>query len=240
MAELKTIGSGSSGNAYILQCKNETLLIELGMPWSDILKALNYQIGNVVGCIISHCHQDHANKDTIHKVIQYGIPVYSCEEVAKICKGVNTIKKGRKTKIGGFKIQPVLLFHNVMNFGYVIEHEEIGKAVFCTDTNRIPYRFKNANHLWVESNYSNDIMIDHLCDNVWSQSASENHMEINDTIDVLKENYNASLQTIILLHLSNGNSNADEFVKKVKNELGFNNVYVADKHLIVPLCKDEF
>lgn len=55
MAELKTIGSGSSGNAYILQCNNETLLIELGMSWSEILKGLNYKINDVAGCIVSHC-----------------------------------------------------------------------------------------------------------------------------------------------------------------------------------------
>ena len=54
MAELRVIGSGSSGNSYILKCKNETLLIELGMPWSDILKGLNYKIDDVAGCIVSH------------------------------------------------------------------------------------------------------------------------------------------------------------------------------------------
>lgn len=54
MAELKTIGSGSSGNAYILQCEHETLLIELGMPWKDILKGLNYKIDDVAGCLVSH------------------------------------------------------------------------------------------------------------------------------------------------------------------------------------------
>ena len=55
MDELRVIGSGSSGNAYILQCNNETLLIELGMAWKNILKGLNYKIDDVAGCIVSHC-----------------------------------------------------------------------------------------------------------------------------------------------------------------------------------------
>ena len=150
------------------------------------------------------------------------------------------MKKGRKTSIGGFKIQPILLFHNCMNFGYVIEHEEIGKLVFCTDTCRIPYRFKNVNHFMVEANYSYDLLIDHMCDNVYSQSASENHMEINDTIEMLKENYSSSLQNVVLIHLSNGNSDANEFVKKTKEELGFNNIFVAEKNFVLPLQKEEF
>lgn len=240
MALLKVVGSGSSGNSYIVECDNEILLIELGMPWRDILKSLNYDIKNVTASIVSHQHLDHANKDTIKKAIQYSIPVYSCLEVAETYKGVKELKKGKKVDIGGFKIQPVPLFHNAMNYGFIVEHKEFGKAIFCTDTNKIPYRFKGVNHFFVEANYSNDIMVDHLCDNVWSKSASENHMEINDTIEFLKNSYSKDTQNIVLLHLSDGNSNADEFVKKVKNELGFNDVFIADKNLVVSLCKEEF
>ena len=185
-------------------------------------------------------HSDHANKDTIRKVVQYGIPIYSNEETRVVDKRIISMKKGRKTSIGGFKIQPILLFHNCMNFGYVVEHEEIGKLVFCTDTCRIPYRFKNVNHFMVEANYSYDLLIDHMCDNVYSQSASENHMEINDTIEMLKENYSSSLQNVVLIHLSNGNSDANEFVKKTKEELGFNNIFVAEKNFVLPLQKEEF
>lgn len=240
MAKLKVIGSGSSGNSYIIQCNNETLLIELGMPWKDILKGLGYDISNVVGAVISHTHQDHANKDTIRKVIQYGIPIHSCDDVSSMYKDVNELKKGRKIAIGGFKIQAIPLFHNATCFGFIIEHDEIGKAIFCTDTCRIPYRFKDANHLWIEANYDYCLMIDHMCDNIYSQSASENHMEINDTIDVVKENYNNALQTVVLLHLSNGNSNSNDFVKRVKEAIGFNNVWVADKGLKIELNKEDF
>lgn len=240
MAELLCFGSGSSGNSYAIKCESETLLIELGLPWKDIISGLNFDITNVVGSLISHVHSDHANKETIRKALQYGIPVYSNEETRNIDKRIKNIKKGAKTQVGGFEIQPIPLFHNCMNFGFVIEHEEMGKLVFCTDTCRIPYRFKNVQHFMVESNYSYDLLIDHMVDDVYSQSASENHMEINDTIAFLKENYNENLQTIVLLHLSNGNSNASEFVKKTKEELSFNNVFIAEKNFVLPLCKEEF
>lgn len=55
MATLKTISSGSIGNCYILECNDESLIIELGVSWSDILKGLNYNIGKVVGTLCSHC-----------------------------------------------------------------------------------------------------------------------------------------------------------------------------------------
>ncbi len=153
---------------------------------------------------------------------------------------MKVLKKGLKTQIGGFKVQRVDLHHDVDCIGFLIEHDEIGRMVFCTDCRAIPYRFKNVNHFIVESNYSSDLMIDHMCENIYSKSASENHMEIGDTIEFLKRNYSASCNTIVLIHLSQGNADPKKFARMVKEELGFSNVHVARKGLEVELLKEEF
>ena len=54
MAELKVISSGSFGNSYIIKCEKETLLLELGLPYREIIKNLNYKINDVAGCLVSH------------------------------------------------------------------------------------------------------------------------------------------------------------------------------------------
>ena len=53
---LKVISSGSIGNCYLLECSNESLILELGVTWKDILKALNFEEGlrKVRGCLTSH------------------------------------------------------------------------------------------------------------------------------------------------------------------------------------------
>lgn len=57
MATLKVVGSGSQqGNTYLLGTKDETLILDLGCRWSDVLKSLNYEIDKVVGVIVSHSH----------------------------------------------------------------------------------------------------------------------------------------------------------------------------------------
>lgn len=185
-------------------------------------------------------HSDHANKDTIKKMIRYGIPVYSCEEVAHDNKCVIIAKKKEKILIGGFKIQPIPLYHSCECYGYVIEHEEIGKLVFCTDTYQIPYRFKDVNHFVVEANHSTDKMIDNMCINEQYASAYDNHMNIDDTIEFLKANQHDDLVNVVLIHLSDGNSDEKEFIQRTKKELCLNNVFVANKGLIVELCKEEF
>lgn len=57
MPTLKVVGSGSQqGNTYLLETKDETLILDLGCKWSDILERLNYKIEKVVGVVISHAH----------------------------------------------------------------------------------------------------------------------------------------------------------------------------------------
>jgi phosphoribosyl 1,2-cyclic phosphodiesterase len=72
------------------------------------------------------------------------------------------------------------------------------------------------------------------------RSRHEQHLELNQTIEVLKQNYSSDLQTIMLLHLSNGNSNAQQFKERVQQELGFQEVYVAEEGLTLELQKEEF
>ena len=73
--KLKVIGTGSSGNAYILGNEDEALLIECGVKINDIKKALNFDYSKVVGCIISHEHQDHCK--SANDVMRLGIDVYT-------------------------------------------------------------------------------------------------------------------------------------------------------------------
>lgn len=59
--KLKCIATGSSGNCYTLTADNgETLILDAGIGIRDIKKGLNWNIRNVVGCIVSHAHSDHS------------------------------------------------------------------------------------------------------------------------------------------------------------------------------------
>lgn len=140
----------------------------------------------------------------------------------------------------GFTIQPIPLKHSVENYGFLIEHPECGRVIFATDCESFPYNIKNVNHILLEANYSEDKIIDNLCDNEVLRSQYENHLSIDDCIDALKRNYSPSLQTIMLLHLSSQNSDSEGFKKQVQESLGFSNVVVADKGMEIPLNIEEF
>lgn len=129
--------------------------------------------------------------------------------------------------------------HNCENYSYVISHSEFGKLVFCTDAVGFPYKVKGINHLLIEANNSEDLIIDNLCRNKEIRSRNEHHMEINRTIEAIKRNMNPELKTLMLIHLSDTQSNENLFQKMVFEEVGMRSI-IADKNVILELNKEDF
>ena len=72
---LKCIATSSDGNSFVLTNDDgKHLLIEAGLPVPQIKKGLNYDIENLQGLIVSHCHNDHAL--SVEKIRQMGVPVF--------------------------------------------------------------------------------------------------------------------------------------------------------------------
>lgn len=238
MATLKVVGSGSQqGNTYLLETKDETLILDLGCKWNDVLKSLNYEIDKVVGALCSHHHSDHSK--SIPNALKYGLNVFSNQDVADKFKGVKALQAKKKYKIGNFFVMPLEVEHNVPNFAYIIEHEEIGKLVFCTDAVRFSYKIKGLNHLLLEANYSNDIVIDHIMNGYEIRSQNQYHMELEDTIECIKNNMSSELNNVVLVHLSETQSDEQMFIEKVHAEFGVK-PYVATKGVNITLNKFEF
>ena len=231
-AELKILGSGSTGNGYILTVDGKSIIIELGMPWLTYIS--NVDLSNVVACLVSHRHKDHYNDKVAKRFCKAGIPIYTNLDVeansnipAKFSK-IEGIKVGKAYMLGGgFVVQPMNLNHSVPNYGYLIRHEKLGKLVFATDTSAFPYRFKGVNHWLIECNYDPDIIIDDkLADNA-TRSNYNDHLSKQQCFDALKDNFCIETKSITLIHLSNENSNADEFKEELQTLLKFDNVNVA-------------
>ena len=54
---LGTIATGSTGNSYYIKSDNgEILLLDAGIPIADIKRGINFEVGSVVGCVVTHRH----------------------------------------------------------------------------------------------------------------------------------------------------------------------------------------
>lgn len=243
MVQLKVISTGSKGNSYALCFGNEILLIELGIKFKDILKSIDFKFKNIVGCVVSHTHKDHSlgTKEALER----GLKVYSNKNMKEEYKNISLI--ANKTQIGSFLVTPIKLFHDVECFGYLIENDSMGRLVFATDTDSIPYRFKNINHFMIESNYSesilkenakNDKLNDFLCDRI-----RNSHLSLEKACDFLNANKDNPIRNIILIHPSDLNSDIKLFKEKIKETiktLNYDNINVADNGEIYEVNKNVF
>ena len=180
---------------------------------------------------------DHAKY--IPKALERHISVYSCQDVAEHYPGVKVLNTGCKYQISSFLVQPIKVAHSVENYAYVIDNDNIGRVLFITDCVRFPYKVKGVNHLLVEGNYSDEIVLDHLCDNQAIRSQNQYHMELENTIECIKNNMSSELNTLTICHLSESQSNEHMFADRIYDETGIM-PKIASKGLIVELNKEEF
>lgn len=183
-------------------------------------------------------HKDHSL--SIPNAIKNGLSVYSCSEVQSAHPQVKVLKNGLKTQIGGFSVQPLPLEHSCECIGFIISHKECGKILFATDCSKFLYRIKGCNHILIESNWSEDVVLDNVINDDTPAAHYENHLELKDAISAIRENYSGDLMNVVLLHLSANNSDEKFFVDNVKSEIGFSNVYIAKKRLEIELSTCEF
>jgi phosphoribosyl 1,2-cyclic phosphodiesterase len=245
--ELITIGTGSKGNAYILGNGDEALLIECGVNIKDIKKALNFDLSKVVGCVVTHEHQDHCK--SIEDVMKLGINIYASPGTLHSCGLISQTRarpfKSKQTvQIGNFKILAFDVKHDAAEpLGFLIEHPDCGKVLFLTDTYYCEYTFKGLNNIIIEANYSKEI-IDRK---FGADSGKEflrnrilkSHFSLANCKDMLSANDLTQVNNIVLIHLSDSNSDEKQFQKEV-SELTGKNVTVASNGMKINFNKTPF
>lgn len=228
MMKLKCIATGSRGNCYLLQADNgETLILDCGIPIKEIKKGLNWNIRNVVGCIVSHTHSDHSK--SVEDLEAIGIQILApC--LGDSCKPI---------KMGGFTVKPFDLTTIDGNwthtnadgtpcpiFGFLIDHKEMGRMLYITDCELVKWKFKGINHILLGVNYDKDLIDNE--DSAKVNHVYRGHMSIDTACDFVKANNSKDLQNVIMCHLSKNNADKDLFIEKMKNAVLNVNVDVAE------------
>jgi len=244
--KLICLGSSSSGNCYLLKGKTETLIIEAGVNLKEIKHGL--QLGEVVGCLLTHEHGDHSK--SVKGLMKLGVKVYSSLGTLKALKlgilGRKAVKMQENIKyiIGQFKVTPYQVEHDCKQpFMYIIEHAECGKVLFITDAVYVPYVFNDLNNIIIEANYS-DLIVDRNIESgrlplLVRNRLLNSHMSLETCKQFLMANDLTNVQNIVLIHLSDGNSNAKQFKREIK-ELTGKNIFIASKGLKIDFNKEPF
>lgn len=233
--DILVIASSSRGNAYRISDGQTSLLLECGVPIKKIQEALKFKLNEISGCLITHEHMDHAKvaKDLIKKAVDVYCSrgTYDALELtawprAHIINRNDEDTRYKEFKIGTFNILAFDVKHDAREpIGFLITSLATGeRLLFFTDTFYLKYKFERISIIMGECNYSMEIIKENvksgIIQEVHKNRVIRSHMSIETLLEFIKVSDTSQLKKIYLLHMSDGNSNADEFKRRVQEITG--------------------
>ena len=239
MLNFVSIGSGSSGNCYLLYTETTCLMIDSGIAFKTLkrhLKKLGIELEKVDALFITHDHADHI-KAVGHIANTYGKPVYATEPVHvgiqhNYCvshkpeaQHIRRISKGERVCIGELEVTPFDVPHDSSDcVGYSIRH---GDTVFCliTDighvTQTISEQVSMADYIVLEANHDEDMLM------MGKYSAylkgrirgDKGHLCNKESARLLAEHGTPRLKHVWLCHLSEENNHPELARKTMESVL---------------------
>ena len=164
-----------------------------------------------------------------------GVDLYMLEqtqrELGLQSNRVHNIIPEQYFSIGTWNIYPCEAVHDVACVGFYLESARGARVLYLTDSAYSPRTFPGLTHMMVECSYDPAVVAERTEDGSLHPAVKrrllQTHMSIDTLCEMLRANDLSQLQEIRLLHLSGDNSNADEFVRRVREITG-RPVYVAE------------
>lgn len=222
-----SLGSGSSGNCYLITNGGESLIIDAGIGIRKTLKAiatLPYDLGSkpIRAIFVTHDHADHT-RAVVPLAYKLQVPIYASPLVARALRlhryasdDINAYLRvmpvGSSVQIGDMSLSSFEVPHDAThNVGYQIKTDQNCLSII-TDighiTEEITRVIEESNHLVFESNYDETMLAtgrypDYLKERIRSGIG---HISNRLAAEAITMHYHSKLRSIILCHLSQDNN----------------------------------
>lgn len=225
MINFQCFGSSSGGNLYIVSDGQTYFILECGFPVYKIRKKIG-KLSDYDACFVSHSHGDHAR--AIKQILAAALPVYATQGTFDSL-GIDhhraqVLEYNTWVQIGTFQVYTFQTLHDVdepAGFIFVSGNESL---LFATDTYAIEPQFKGLTHLAIECNYI-DYLLEQNIENgalplTMYNRIKRSHMSLDNCLKYITDIDKSKLREIHLLHLSDGNSNAEKMKDAVQKVSG--------------------
>ena len=233
------MASGSTGNATKISDGETSLLLDAGITIKEIEKRTGFTLSSVSGCFTTHEHADHSK--AIKALAKRGIDIYAStgtfNALGLTGHRFHILKPFDIVIAGTFRVMAFDVRHDAAEpLGFLIESMIAGsnsnkgdKLVYFSDTAFVKYKFIGLTHIIAECNHGDIKLRQSVRDGSIAPELAaritKNHMSIERLVEFLNANDLSRLKAVYLIHLSDNNSNADEFRQIVQRITG-TEVYV--------------
>jgi len=228
---LQVIATGSEANFYAVHAGDSALLLEAGVKGRRMINSIA-DWGRVVGAVVSHSHMDHARG--IPDLLRMGVRVYTSagtlQSIGVDLASANVIRALCEFKVAGFTVLPFDTQHDVIeSLGFLIRYDATGESLlFMTDSFYLKYKFPNVNYWVIEANYVESIINQRLAESPETaflrKRLMTSHMSLRRLLDALRANDLSKTRKIILVHLSDSNSDERQMVSSIHAQTGIETV----------------
>jgi phosphoribosyl 1,2-cyclic phosphodiesterase len=227
--KIQVIGSGSSGNCYLIDDGKTKLLLDAGLPFRKIQIALHFKLSSVCGCLVTHEHGDHSKavkdllKNGIDVAMSYGTAV---ELGVRKHHRLKLTLMGNVFQWGTFYIQAFNIKHDAKEpLGFLILSTVTREQLlYLTDTNYCPYRFDRLNYILMEINHDVDEVMLNIENGYLNETLGKRilrtHMSLDTAVEFLESNDLSQVYKIYICHVSGTNGNVEKFKEKIQKVTG--------------------
>lgn len=224
MLRFSLLGSGSSGNAALVQSGDTTLLLDCGLAYRRLEEraaSVGVAMDQITAVLVTHEHGDHVQSlGTIAR--RLGVPVYITEETYRalpdkvgVIPTVRHFEAGDRWTIGGIDILSIQVNHDAADPVAFALHSGASRMAFVTDVGHCSHLIRNRlsgmHALVMESNYCPDMLRNgDYPPQVQQRIRSRNgHLSNHDMASLLDDLLHDALQTVVLVHISERNNHPD-------------------------------
>jgi len=184
-ATIHVLGSGSKGNALLLETAGTSVLIDAGFTEPELVRRLDgagRTPDQIDAVLITHAHTDHYQPGTVRFCQRYAIPLYHCDKAERALisgaarlrtlrqKGLtHAFERGRPFSIGVLQVEAFELPHDASggNVGLDIRFAANGqerRIAIATDlgtffTEHLRH-FVDADAIVLESNHDEQMLLE--------------------------------------------------------------------------------
>ena len=218
MIQMAVLGSGSSGNATLIQCGSTRILVDAGLSAKQLvlrLDALGISADDLDGILITHEHSDHARGVDV-LLRKRSIPVYAnlftreaLEDKMKSDVPWKVFRNGQSFELGELEISAFTIPHDAADpVGFTIQGQNI-KLSMISDaghiTKLIRENLRGSHGIYIEANYDK-ALLERDTKRPWSTkqriAGHHGHLSNEQTAEFLEEIACENLKQVMLCHLS--------------------------------------
>lgn len=217
--KVSVLGSGSDGNAILVEAGETRVLVDAGFSGRDLerrLDALDVPFSSIRALVVTHDHRDHTRGMGVI-ARRHDLPVHltdaTLEACASLFRGGETVipyRAGVPFEIGAVRVEPFLTCHDAADpVAVAVRDAGTGaKLGVATDLGRptaaVRHALSGSDVLVLEANHD-EVML-HEGPYPWSVksriSSSHGHLSNRAAATLATELHHPGLAAVILAHLS--------------------------------------